>query len=68
MKKIFIIAIGLYQKTISPLLPKSCKYYPSCSNYAIDALDKHGLVRGGAKAAWRIMRCNPWAKGGYDPA
>ncbi len=68
MKTIFIFFIKVYKKAISPLLPNSCRYYPSCSSYAIDALKKHGLFKGSAKAVWRIIRCNPWAKGGYDPA
>jgi putative membrane protein insertion efficiency factor len=46
----------------------TCKYHPSCSQYALDALHKHGLVRGGGKAAWRLLRCNPWSHGGVDYA
>jgi putative membrane protein insertion efficiency factor len=49
-------------------LPATCKYHPSCSQYAIDALRKHGLLRGSLKAGWRLLRCNPWSHGGVDPA
>ena len=57
----------MYQYTISPLLGPRCKYYPSCSNYAIDALREHGAIRGTGLAAWRLLRCNPFSNGGYDP-
>ncbi|MBN2073269.1 MAG: membrane protein insertion efficiency factor YidD [Actinobacteria bacterium] len=67
MKKIFIFIIKLYKKYISPLIPQSCRFYPTCSQYAIDALNKYGVVRGGFKAFYRIIRCNPLNKGGYDP-
>jgi uncharacterized protein len=61
--------IRLYQLLISPLLPAgTCKYHPSCSQYAIDALRKHGLVVGSGRAAWRLLRCNPWSRGGVDYA
>jgi putative membrane protein insertion efficiency factor len=66
------LAIGfvrLYQLLFSPLLaPGTCKYHPSCSQYAIDAVRKHGFVRGSAKAGWRLLRCNPWSRGGVDYA
>lgn len=65
--KPFIFVIRLYQKLISPLLPPSCKYYPSCSAYAIEALEKFGLAKGSVMAIWRVLRCNPFSKGGYDP-
>lgn len=58
--------IRLYQRFISPLRPPSCKYYPSCSAYAVLAVERHGLLRGGALAAWRLLRCNPWSLGGVD--
>jgi putative membrane protein insertion efficiency factor len=61
--------VRLYQLLVSPLLPaNTCKYHPSCSQYAIDALRKHGLVVGAAKAGWRLLRCNPWSRGGVDYA
>ncbi len=66
------LAIGVvraYQLTVSPLLPpNSCKYHPSCSQYAIDAIRRDGVVRGSARAAWRLLRCNPWSRGGVDYA
>jgi putative membrane protein insertion efficiency factor len=59
--------IRIYQCVISPLFPRCCRYTPSCSRYAIDAIKTHGLVRGGVLSAWRIVRCNPFLQGGYDP-
>jgi uncharacterized protein len=57
-----------YQLLLSPLLPARCKYHPSCSQYALDALREHGFVRGSTLAAWRLLRCNPWSHGGVDYA
>ena len=69
MKYVGIGAVRLYQLLISPLVPpNTCKYHPTCSQYAIDALHKYGLVRGTAKAVWRLLRCNPWSRGGVDYA
>ena len=69
MKYLGIGLVRLYQLLISPLLPAgTCKYHPSCSQYAIDALRKYGLVVGSAKAVWRLLRCNPWSRGGVDYA
>jgi hypothetical protein len=59
--------VRLYQRLVSPLFPASCRYYPSCSEYAVLALSQHGLLRGLALAAARVLRCNPWARGGVDP-
>lgn len=56
-----------YQWFVSPILPGSCRYYPSCSSYALEALDKHGPLKGGWMGAKRIFRCHPWNDGGYDP-
>ena len=68
MKKVMIRMIRFYQKYLSPLKGKShCIYTPTCSQYAIEAIEKYGAIKGGFMAAWRIMRCNPFAKGGYDP-
>lgn len=68
MSKIFIKLIRLYQKYISPLKKYGCcKFNPTCSQYAIEALSKYGAIKGGALSIWRILRCNPWSKGGYDP-
>jgi uncharacterized protein len=67
MKHLALWAIRGYKIVISPLLPSSCRFYPTCSEYAYQAIDRHGLLVGGAKAGWRILRCNPWNDGGYDP-
>lgn len=67
MRKVFISFIKLYQKLISPLFPPSCRFYPTCSEYAVQSFEKHGVIKGGIKSAWRILRCNPFNKGGYDP-
>ncbi|MFA4922962.1 MAG: membrane protein insertion efficiency factor YidD [Ignavibacteriaceae bacterium] len=67
MKHIFIFFIKGYQKVISPLIPPSCRFYPTCSEYAIQAFTKYGVIKGSAKATWRILRCNPFNKGGFDP-
>lgn len=61
------LAIRGYQVAISPVLPPACRYYPTCSNYAIQAIEKYGALRGGWLAARRIGRCHPFAPGGYDP-
>jgi putative membrane protein insertion efficiency factor len=63
-----VALVLLYRYTFGALFPASCKYHPSCSQYAIDALRKHGLVLGSVKAAWRLVRCNPWSHGGVDYA
>jgi len=67
MKNIFIFVIRGYKKFISPLLSPSCRFYPTCSEYSIQALEKHGVILGVVKSLWRILRCNPLNKGGYDP-
>lgn len=59
--------VRAYQAVLSPLLPRSCKYHPSCSHYAIDSLREYGAFRGSVLAGWRIVRCNPFSHGGYDP-
>jgi len=59
--------VRVYQATVSPLLGPRCRYAPSCSAYAVEALRRHGVVRGTLLAAWRILRCHPLAEGGYDP-
>lgn len=61
-----MMLVRAYQFTVSPLLGPRCKYYPSCSHYGYTALERHGLVKGSALAAWRILRCNPWSHGGVD--
>ena len=62
-----LAAIRLYQRAISPALPRRCRYHPTCSSYALQAITAHGLLRGGVLAAWRLLRCNPFSHGGYDP-
>ena len=68
MKKILLGIIRFYQKYLSGAKGySSCKYYPTCSRYAIEAIEKYGAFKGGLLAAWRILRSNPFSKGGYDP-
>ena len=62
-----IFLIKVYQKTISPLFPGCCRFYPTCSHYALEALRIHGVIRGLTLSVWRILRCAPWCPGGYDP-
>ena len=66
-RRIAVAPIVAYQRVISPLLPRRCKYEPTCSRYAVDAVREVGVVRGLVLAAWRVVRCNPWSHGGYDP-
>ena len=67
MKYVFIFLIKCYKKLISPLLPKTCRFTPTCSSYAIEALQIHGVFKGSYLSIKRILRCNPFCKGGYDP-
>jgi putative membrane protein insertion efficiency factor len=67
MYRLGIAAVWLYRLTLGALFPRTCKYHPSCSQYAIDAMRQKGLVRGSLLAAWRLLRCNPWSHGGFDP-
>ncbi|GAA0178227.1 membrane protein insertion efficiency factor YidD [Clostridium sediminicola] len=67
LKKIIIYFIKIYRKYISPLKAPSCRFYPTCSQYAIQAIEKYGLLRGGFMSIKRIARCNPYSRGGYDP-
>ncbi|HAP34332.1 MAG TPA: membrane protein insertion efficiency factor YidD [Lachnospiraceae bacterium] len=68
MKRFFIASIRFYRKYISRLKGRStCRFTPTCSQYAIEAIEKYGAVKGGLLALWRILRCNPFCKGGYDP-
>ncbi|MBC8538433.1 membrane protein insertion efficiency factor YidD [Christensenellaceae bacterium NSJ-63] len=67
MKKICIALIQFYKKAISPYLPDACRYTPTCSEYAMEAISKYGAAKGGWMAFKRILRCNPFHKGGYDP-
>jgi uncharacterized protein len=67
MKKAMLAAIGFYQKYISPRLPDMCRYYPSCSHYAVEAIEVHGAIKGSFLALLRLLRCNILFPGGYDP-
>ncbi|MBR5451977.1 MAG: membrane protein insertion efficiency factor YidD [Clostridia bacterium] len=67
MKNLFIWLIKFYQKNISPAKAPCCRFTPTCSNYAIEAFRKHGTFKGLFLTLWRILRCNPLCKGGYDP-
>lgn len=67
MRLIAELLIRLYQRTISPLLGPTCRFHPSCSNYALEALRRFGLLRGGWLTARRLARCHPWHPGGFDP-
>jgi putative membrane protein insertion efficiency factor len=58
--------VRIYQAVVSPWLPPTCRYYPSCSSYAVTALRRHGVFKGSALATWRVLRCNPWSLGGVD--
>jgi hypothetical protein len=63
-----LMLIRAYQAVISPTLPPdTCRFYPSCSHYGYQAIYKHGAIKGGLMAAWRVLRCNPFNRGGYDP-
>ena len=67
MRAVLAAPIRLYQRFVSPALPRRCKYHPTCSAYAVQAIRTHGVLRGLVLAAWRLLRCNPWSHGGYDP-
>ena len=67
MKRVLLAILRFYKRNISPLLPNACIYTPTCSEYAMEAIQKHGVFKGMGLAIWRVLRCNPFAKGGYDP-
>ena len=67
MRTLLLFPIGLYRRWLSPFLPPHCRYHPSCSEYAVEAISSHGALRGSALAAWRVLRCNPFSLGGVDP-
>jgi uncharacterized protein len=67
MRKVAVGLIKVYRRFVSPMLPPSCRYWPSCSEYALQSIQKHGVLKGGLLGSWRIIRCNPWSKGGIDP-
>jgi uncharacterized protein len=65
-RAIVVAPVRFYQRAISPALPRRCRYHPTCSQYAIDAIRQYGILRGLALAGWRLLRCNPWSYGGVD--
>jgi putative membrane protein insertion efficiency factor len=67
MKSLTLALLRIYKRWISPLFPPSCRYVPTCSEYAMEAVERYGAMRGGALAAWRVLRCHPLAAGGLDP-
>lgn len=66
-RRLAVLPIRLYQLVLSPLAGERCKYYPSCSEYAAQAIQRFGILRGLVLAGWRLLRCNPWSHGGFDP-
>lgn len=66
-RALVLAPVALYRRLISPMLPRRCKYEPTCSRYAAQAVGDYGILRGLALAIWRLLRCNPWSHGGYDP-
>jgi putative membrane protein insertion efficiency factor len=67
MKRVLIGMVRLYKTYVSPFLPSACRFQPTCSEYAVQALEKHGSLRGMGLAIYRLLRCQPFSKGGYDP-
>lgn len=67
IRKLLINLIKFYKKYVSPMKSTKCPYIPSCSDYGLEAIQKYGVLKGGLLAFWRILRCNPFSKGGYDP-
>jgi hypothetical protein len=67
MRKALVALLRGYKWALSPLLLPACRYVPTCSEYAMEAVDRYGIVRGGCLAIWRVLRCHPFVKGGFDP-
>ncbi|HYZ16316.1 MAG TPA: membrane protein insertion efficiency factor YidD [Candidatus Acidoferrum sp.] len=67
VRTLVLAALRLYKRFVSPVLPPACRFTPTCSEYAVEAIEKHGVLRGGTLAARRLSRCGPWHPGGYDP-
>jgi putative membrane protein insertion efficiency factor len=66
-RALVVLILRVYQRLISPALGPRCRYYPSCSEYAVQAVQQFGILRGLVLASWRLLRCNPWSRGGFDP-
>jgi putative membrane protein insertion efficiency factor len=66
-RRLALVPVRAYQRVISPAFPRRCKYHPTCSAYAVQAIESFGILRGAVLAAWRLLRCNPLSRGGYDP-
>jgi uncharacterized protein len=66
-RAVAVAPIVVYRRVVSPLIPRRCKYEPTCSRYAVEAIREYGILRGLVLAGWRLLRCNPWSHGGYDP-
>lgn len=66
-RRVVTAPIRAYQRLLSPALPQRCKYHPSCSAYAAQAIEEYGILRGLVLGCWRVLRCNPWSHGGHDP-
>lgn len=67
LRRAWVAPIELYRRILSPLKPQMCRFHPTCSAYASEAVLRHGILRGSALAAWRVLRCHPFARGGHDP-
>jgi putative membrane protein insertion efficiency factor len=67
LRRLVVLPIRGYQLLLSPMVGERCKYYPSCSEYAAQAIQRYGILRGLVLAGWRLLRCNPWSHGGFDP-
>jgi putative membrane protein insertion efficiency factor len=67
IREVLLAPLHLYRRVISPAMRPHCRYHPSCSEYAVEAVREYGVIRGGVLAAWRVVRCNPWSPGGVDP-
>jgi len=67
VQRVLLLLLGFYRSVVSPGLGRRCRYYPSCSTYAMGCIEQHGALSGTVRAAWRLLRCNPLSRGGYDP-
>lgn len=67
LRRVYLLPVFVYRRWISPWKPPTCRFHPTCSAYTTEAIERHGILRGTLLATWRILRCQPFAKGGYDP-